>query len=138
MLAFDACQNSSLLTQERHLQMRRKRYQRGSLKPRKTGAREVRLSRLQSSMERAGAMLRRDHKALIVSRRTIKKAKGIELVRIKREHVDQALCFCSRPFRALRTTGSSAAGRAARLSLTQWEPVSPTEPSTSSSFREAR
>lgn len=34
----------------------------------------------------------------MVSRRTMKKAKGIELVRIKREQADQALCFCSRPF----------------------------------------
>ena len=49
-------------------------------------------------MERAGAILGRNCSELIVSKRTIEKAKGIELVRIKREQADQALCFCSRPF----------------------------------------
>ena len=49
-------------------------------------------------MERAGAILRQNYRDLIVSRRTIEKSKGIELVRIKREQSNQALCFCSRPF----------------------------------------
>ena len=49
-------------------------------------------------MERAGTILRQTHRELIVSKRTIEKAKGVELVRIKREQANQALCFCSRPF----------------------------------------
>ncbi len=49
-------------------------------------------------MERAGTVLRRTNRELIVSKRTIEKARGIELVRIKREQANQALCFCSRPF----------------------------------------
>ena len=49
-------------------------------------------------MERAGNILRRNHSELILSKRTIEKAKRVELVRIKREQASQALCFCSRPF----------------------------------------
>ena len=49
-------------------------------------------------MERAGTFLRQTHRELIVSKRTIEKAKGVELVRIKREQANQALCFSSRPF----------------------------------------
>lgn len=50
------------------------------------------------SIERAGAILGRTCSELIVSKRTIEKAKGVELVRIKREQANQALCYCSRPF----------------------------------------
>ncbi|HEX4163905.1 MAG TPA: replication protein RepA [Bryobacteraceae bacterium] len=50
------------------------------------------------SMERAGAILHQTHRELIVSKRTIEKAKGVEVVRIKREQANQALCFSSRPF----------------------------------------
>jgi replication initiator protein len=50
------------------------------------------------SMERAGTPLRQGHCEMIVSKRTLEKASGMELVRIKREQADQALCFCSRPF----------------------------------------
>ena len=50
------------------------------------------------SLERAGTILRQNYRDLIVSRRTIEKSKGIELVRVKREQSNQALCFCSRPF----------------------------------------
>jgi hypothetical protein len=50
------------------------------------------------SLERVGAFLRHHHAELIVSKRTIEKAKGVELVRIKREQATQSLCFCSRPF----------------------------------------
>jgi len=49
-------------------------------------------------MERAGAILREHHRHLLVSKRTIEKARGIELVRISRQHANQKLCFCSRPF----------------------------------------
>src|SRR5689334_6069859 len=51
-----------------------------------------------SSLERVGSFLRRHHAELIVSKRTLEKAKGVELVRIKREQAAQSLCFCSRPF----------------------------------------
>jgi len=50
------------------------------------------------AMERAGDILRQNHRELVVSKRTLEKAKGVELVRIKREQANQALCFCSRPF----------------------------------------
>ncbi len=36
-------------------------------------------------MERVGAILHHTHRELIVSKRTLEKAKGVELVRIKRE-----------------------------------------------------
>ena len=49
-------------------------------------------------MERAGPILRQTNRELIVSKCTIEKAKGIELVRMNREQWNQALCFCSRPF----------------------------------------
>lgn len=49
-------------------------------------------------LESVGSVLRQNHRELLVSRRTIEKAKGIEVVRIKREQAEQALCFCSRPF----------------------------------------
>lgn len=51
-----------------------------------------------NSLERVGSFLRRHHAELIVSKRTLEKAKGVELVRIKREQAAQSLCFCSRPF----------------------------------------
>jgi hypothetical protein len=50
------------------------------------------------SLERVGAFLRRHHTELIVSKRTLERARGVELVRIKREQATQSLCFCSRPF----------------------------------------
>lgn len=49
-------------------------------------------------MLRAGSILHQTYRELIVSKRTIEKARGIELVRIKREQSNQDLCFCSRPF----------------------------------------
>ncbi len=50
------------------------------------------------SLERAGSILRQTHPDLIISKRTLERVRGIELVRIKREQANQALCFCSRPF----------------------------------------
>jgi hypothetical protein len=49
-------------------------------------------------MEDAGSILRRVHGDLVVSKRQIEKAKGIELVRMNREQTSQTLCFSSRPF----------------------------------------
>jgi len=50
------------------------------------------------SLEHVGDILRHNQRELIVSKRTLEKAKGLELVRIRREHANQSLCFCSRPF----------------------------------------
>ena len=50
------------------------------------------------SLEHAGDILRHSHRELVVSKRTLEKAKGLELVRIRREQASQSLCFCSRPF----------------------------------------
>jgi hypothetical protein len=49
-------------------------------------------------MERAGAVLRRLHADLVISKQRLEKVNGIELVRIKREQANQTLCFSSRPF----------------------------------------
>jgi hypothetical protein len=49
-------------------------------------------------MEDAGSVLRRVHGDLVVSKRQLEKAKGIELVRLNREQTSQTLCFSSRPF----------------------------------------
>lgn len=49
-------------------------------------------------VEHAGTHLRQTYREMILSKRTIEKACGMELVRIKREQANQALCFCSRPF----------------------------------------
>lgn len=49
-------------------------------------------------MESVGSILRQNHRHLLISKRTIEKAKGIELVRTSREQANQKLCFCSRPF----------------------------------------
>jgi hypothetical protein len=50
------------------------------------------------SLEHAGDILRHSQRELIVSKRTLQKAKGLELVRVRREQANQSLCFCSRPF----------------------------------------
>jgi Plasmid encoded RepA protein len=49
-------------------------------------------------MEDAGSVLRRVHADLIVSKQTIEKARGIEVVRMNRDQKNQTLCFSSRPF----------------------------------------
>jgi hypothetical protein len=61
-----------------------------------TGGSPDRLGR--GSQERVGPLLRDNHRDLIISNRTLEKARGIELVRIKPEQANQDLCFCSRPF----------------------------------------
>ena len=49
-------------------------------------------------MENAGSILRRTHRDLIVSKRKLEQAGGVELVRMNREQGSQTLCFSSRPF----------------------------------------
>ena len=49
-------------------------------------------------MEDAGSVLRRAHADLIVSKQTLEKARGIEVVRMNRDQRNQTLCFSSRPF----------------------------------------
>jgi hypothetical protein len=51
-----------------------------------------------SSLERIGTFLQRHHAERLISKRTLEKARGIEIVRIKREQATQSFCFCSRPF----------------------------------------
>jgi len=50
------------------------------------------------AFETARTVLERTAPELIVSKQRLAKIEGIELVRIKREHRDQSLCFSSRPF----------------------------------------
>ena len=50
------------------------------------------------NLEQAGAVLRRTHGDLIVSKQTLRKVASIELVRTKRESASQNLGFASRPF----------------------------------------
>jgi hypothetical protein len=47
---------------------------------------------------RAGEFLRRSHPELVVSKRKLRQAEAIQLVRIKREGVNQNVGFASRPF----------------------------------------
>ena len=50
------------------------------------------------TFEGAGTILRRSHGDLIVSRRKLRQADVIELVRDRRENANQTLGFASRPF----------------------------------------
>lgn len=50
------------------------------------------------SLETAGSVLRRLHSDLLISKQRLERARGCELVRIKREQANQTLCFSSRPF----------------------------------------
>ena len=52
----------------------------------------------ESASEGAGTILRRSHGDLIVSRRRLRQADVIELVRDRRENANQTLGFASRPF----------------------------------------
>ena len=45
-----------------------------------------------------GELLREQQPELIISRQKLEQARGIELVRIRREQQNQDLCFSSRPF----------------------------------------
>jgi hypothetical protein len=49
-------------------------------------------------LEKAGQFLKRSHPELVVSKRKHRQAEAIELVRLKRESVNQNLGFASRPF----------------------------------------
>lgn len=50
------------------------------------------------SFEKAGDVLKRSQGDLIVSKQQIRKAEGVEIVRLRREQSSQALGFSSRPF----------------------------------------
>lgn len=49
-------------------------------------------------MEHLGHLLCREHPELVISRQKIRRIRGIELVRLKREQGNQSLAFSSRPF----------------------------------------
>jgi len=49
-------------------------------------------------MQPTGDILRQTHADLIISKQKLEKARGIELVRLKRDQKAQDLCFNSRPF----------------------------------------
>jgi hypothetical protein len=51
-----------------------------------------------AGLERAGDLLKRGHPELVVSKRKLRQAEAIQLVRLKRESVSQNLGFASRPF----------------------------------------
>jgi hypothetical protein len=51
-----------------------------------------------TGLQAAGQILKELHGDLIISKQKLERAKGIELVRIKREQRTQDLCFSSRPF----------------------------------------
>jgi hypothetical protein len=51
-----------------------------------------------TGFEKAGDLLKRSHPELVVSRQKFRQAEAIELVRLKREKVNQNLGFASRPF----------------------------------------
>jgi hypothetical protein len=57
-----------------------------------SGARSAR------SLTRVGELLRDQQPELIISRQKLEQARGIELVRVRREQQNQDLCFSSRPF----------------------------------------
>jgi hypothetical protein len=50
------------------------------------------------SFQPIGELLREQHPELLISRQKLEQARGIELVRIRREQQNQDLCFNSRPF----------------------------------------
>jgi hypothetical protein len=49
-------------------------------------------------MASAAQILQFEHADLLVSKQKLERARGIEVVRIKREQRTQDLCFSSRPF----------------------------------------
>ncbi len=49
-------------------------------------------------MEHLGHLLCREHPELVISRQKVRRIRGIELVRLKREQGNQSLAFSSRPF----------------------------------------
>jgi hypothetical protein len=49
-------------------------------------------------MERAGAILRRDHPGLLASKQKLRRLEAVECVRMKRDSASQHLGFASRPF----------------------------------------
>ena len=51
-----------------------------------------------SGFERAGDLLKRGHPELLVSKQKLRQAEAIQLVRLKRDNVNQNLGFASRPF----------------------------------------
>ena len=68
-------------------------YDHGSLSLSSTsGARSAR------NLTPVGDLLRDQQPELIISRQKLEQARGIELVRIRREQQNQDLCFSSRPF----------------------------------------
>jgi len=48
--------------------------------------------------EKAGDFLRRSHPELLISKQKLRQAEAIQLVRLKRDNVNQSLGFASRPF----------------------------------------
>ena len=51
-----------------------------------------------TGLVRAAAPLKATHPDLVISKQKLNQAKGISLVRLKREEKQQSLCFASRPF----------------------------------------
>ena len=51
-----------------------------------------------TGFERAGDLLKRGHPELVVSKQKLRQAEAIQLVRLKRDSVNQNLGFASRPF----------------------------------------
>ena len=50
------------------------------------------------ALDSVGNLIKEQHSDLLISKQKLERAKGIELVRIKREQRTQDLCFSSRPF----------------------------------------
>jgi hypothetical protein len=50
------------------------------------------------ALDSVGNLIKEQHSDLLISKQKLERAKGIELVRIKREQRIQDLCFSSRPF----------------------------------------
>ena len=48
--------------------------------------------------EKAGDFLKRSHPELLISKQKLRQAEAIQLVRLKRDNVNQSLGFASRPF----------------------------------------
>src|SRR4051812_35935867 len=55
-------------------------------------------ARSAGTLTSVGEVLREQQPELIISRQKLEQARGIEVVRIRREQQNQDLCFCSRPF----------------------------------------
>ncbi len=51
-----------------------------------------------TGFEKVGDFLKRSHPELVVSKQTLRQAEAIQLVRLKRDNVNQSLGFASRPF----------------------------------------